>query len=129
MPKTVRDLTSEELRAYRPWTRVVARLKDPERDRQRERSWGVARASARLLKEHYGVKRVVVFGSLLSEEGFTPWSDVDLAVSGLKPARYYDAVGAVLDLGVSAGVEVDVVDLDTCPDKMRRAVETRGVVL
>jgi predicted nucleotidyltransferase len=129
MARTASDLTSEELRSYRPWARIAEWSKDPVREERRTRAWEAARAGAELLKGQYGARRVTAFGSLLSEEGFTPWSDVDLAVSGLEPGLYYDAAGAVLDLGASLGVEIDVVDLDTCPSELRRAVETRGMDL
>ncbi|MDW7712505.1 MAG: hypothetical protein SCH98_18735 [Deferrisomatales bacterium] len=129
MARTVRDLTSEELRSYRPWARIAQWRDDPVREERRNLAWEAAQAGAQLLKERYGAKRVTAFGSLLSKEAFTPWSDVDLAVSGLEPGLYYDAAGAVLDLGAALGVKIDVVDLDTCPGELRRAVDTRGVDL
>ncbi|MBI5444881.1 MAG: nucleotidyltransferase domain-containing protein, partial [Deltaproteobacteria bacterium] len=108
MPRTARDLTPEERSSYRPWLRIAERAEDPARGERRDRAWEAARAGAALLKERYGAKRVTAFGSLLKEEAFTPWSDVDLAVSGLDAGHYYDAAGAVLDLGASLGVKIDV---------------------
>ena len=129
MARTAKDLTSEELRSYRPWARISEWSGDPSREERRRRAWEAARASAGLLKARYGVRRVTAFGSLLSEERFTPWSDVDLAVSGLAPGLYYDAAGAVLDLGASLGVRIQVVDMDDCSTELRRAVETQGTDL
>ncbi|MBI5016703.1 MAG: nucleotidyltransferase domain-containing protein [Deltaproteobacteria bacterium] len=129
MPRTARDLTPEELGSYRPWLRIAERSKDPARVERRARAWDAARAGAALLKERYGARRVAAFGSLLSAEAFTPWSDVDLAVSGLDAGLYYEAAGAALDLGASLGVKIDVIDLDSCPSELRRAIETRGMDL
>ena len=129
MPRTARELTPEELVLYRPWLRLAEGSRDPAREERRNRAWVVARAGAALLKERFGARRVRVFGSLLSEEAFTPWSDVDLAVSGLDSGLYYDAAGAVLDLGASFDVKVDVIDLDGCSSELRRAVEIRGMDL
>ncbi|MCA2625919.1 MAG: nucleotidyltransferase domain-containing protein, partial [Microcystis sp. M20BS1] len=40
----------------------------------------IAQKCASLLKEKYGVTKVVLFGSLLNYEEITPHSDLDLAV-------------------------------------------------
>lgn len=129
MSRTAKDLSPAELRRYRPWARIAVWSADPSREEKRKRAWEAALASARLLKTRYGASRVTAFGSLLSPERYTPWSDLDLAVSGVAPGFYYDAAGAVLDLGASLGIKIDVVDLDDCPAELRQAVEAQGTDL
>jgi predicted nucleotidyltransferase len=68
------------------------------RQQRRQRAWVVARQAAALLKARYAATRVAVFGSLPDPERFHPWSDVDMAVWGLSPERYFEAVAGLLDL-------------------------------
>jgi len=66
----------------------------------------IERAAEALRKE--GAREVYVFGSAATgrlREG----SDVDLAVSGLPPRRYLEALGAAIDI---LQRPVDLVDLD-----------------
>lgn len=60
----------------------------------RARIRGRLPAVVRLLVDDYGAKRVVLFGSLVRDEG-KPGSDVDLLVDGL-------AIGQLLDATVEA---------------------------
>lgn len=126
MSRTAGELSAEELCAYRPWARIAvwsdARAVEP----RRRLAWSAARAGAALLRTRYGAQRVLVFGSLVAPERFTPWSDVDLAMTGVPAASFYEAVGAVADLGRETGIKIDVVDLDSCPTGLRSRVEAEG---
>jgi predicted nucleotidyltransferase len=78
-----------------------------------DRAWDTARSAARLLKESYEARRVVVFGSLASESRFTKWSDIDLAAWGIPYDKFFRAVAAVNDLGGEFSVDlVDPVKLE-----------------
>ena len=92
-----------------------------------EHGWKVAREAARLLRENYGVSRVRVFGSLVHEGRFHPGSDIDLAVEGLKPDDYWEAVTSVLFLDDQ--VPVEVIDQTICRPEIREVVEQEGVDL
>jgi len=129
MSKTAQDLTIEELRSYRPWLNFERYQKDPEVAKRMERAWEVARTAARLLKTHYGATRVVAFGSLVHKTLFTPWSDVDLAASGLPPEDYYNAAGAAMDLGLELGIKVDVVDTEDCSPDFLEDIKKEGIEL
>ncbi|WP_448591074.1 nucleotidyltransferase family protein [Thermoflexus hugenholtzii] len=128
MPKTAADLTPEELEAYREaWRRRWAE-EEARRARRQERAWAVARAAARLLKEHFGARRVRAFGSLP-----TPWfrerSDIDLAVEGVPPERLGEAEAALAEL--APDFRVDLVPLEALRDAPRllRRIEEEGVDL
>lgn len=129
MPKTAKDLTKREMLAYRPWLVMESYRLDPETKSKKEHAWMVAKDVAALLKQRYGATRVVAFGSIVRESGFTPWSDVDLAVWGLAPEDYFDAIGEAMDLGLDGRVKVDVVDMDRCSSALREAVDGEGVDL
>jgi len=127
MGKTARELSTEELRAYRPLQALEDYQKDPAVAERRERAWEVARAAAGLLKIRYGATRVVVFGSLAQKTPFTPWSDIDLAVWGIKPEQYFAAAGAVMDMGLDSGIKVDLVDPENCSKEFQADIEVDGI--
>lgn len=83
--------------------------------------------AARVLREQYNANRVVVFGSLLHESRFTPWSDVDIAAWGIPPEQTFRAIGAIMDLDSS--LEVNLVDVNTCTPSLLEAIEQESVEL
>ena len=58
--------------------------------------------------QHNGAREVYVFGSHARGDA-RPGSDLDLAVRGVPPERFYRAVG---ELCSALSISVDVVDLD-----------------
>ena len=56
-----------------------------------------------------GATGVYVFGSVASEGSLRPGGDVDLAVTGVPPGRFYRALGRVMRI---MSCDVDLVDLD-----------------
>jgi predicted nucleotidyltransferase len=129
MSKTASELTKEELRSYRPWLNMEQHRKDPEASRRRDDAWKVAQVAAAMLKKRFGATRVVVFGSLARKTVFTPWSDIDLAVWGIAPEKYYQAAGAAMDIGLEEAIRVDVVDPGDCDRKFLETVEQEGIDL
>ena len=63
-----------------------------------ERAWEAAREAAHILKGRFGADRVRVFGSLVHEEMLHSGSDIDLAVEGLRPIDYWEALASVMFL-------------------------------
>ncbi len=129
MAKTATELSIEKIRSYCPWRNLERLQKDPEVSKRREHAWNVARIAAELLKTRYGATQVVVFGSLVHKTGFTPWSDVDLAVWGITPEEYYSAAGSAMDLGLESGIKVDVVDTEDCAPEFLADIEIEGIEL
>ena len=123
MARTALDLTSEELRSYRP-DRKLDKWQVAER---RERAWEFARIAARLLRERFGAARVVAFGSLAHRSWFSPWSDIDLAAWGIPADQFYRAVAAVT--GISPDFQVDLVDPEDCRQSVRQSIELEGIEL
>ncbi len=127
MTKTASELSTEELRSYRLWLSMERHRKDPEVSRRRDDAWRVARIAAELLKQRFGAKRVVAFGSLARKTVFTQWSDIDLAVWGIAPEEYYRAAGAAMDIGLEDGIRVDVVDAGDCGPQFLAEIEQEGI--
>lgn len=129
MAKTARDLRVEELQDYRPLQTIEAYRKDPALAKRRDRAWALACNTSDLLKKAYGARRVVVFGSLARKGIFTPWSDIDLAVWGMKPEDYYPAAGAAMDAGLERGIRIDVLDAESCSQALVKDIEESGIEL
>jgi len=82
---------------------------------------GLAAALAEL-----GATRVWVFGSIV-EGGFdADRSDIDLAVEGLPPARYFTALGELL---MRAPAPVDLVAIEDAPESLRGHIRTAGELI
>ena len=128
---TVHHLTPEKLAVYRA---TAQRRREQERaavDLRRKQAWIAARQAAKLLKSQFNASRVVLFGSLTREDGFTRWSDVDIAAWGIDPEETFRAIGAILDMNGAVEVKVasqyqapGAMDLSRAKDHHRR-VERR----
>ena len=129
MAKTVLELTPEEKLAYRLGAAIEQRkwAGDSRTEERWQQAQLLARQSAKLLREEFGASRVRLFGSATRRPWFTPWSDVDLAVWGLAPERFFAAVAAVTK--ISAEIAVDLVDAEQCSQAVRTAIERDGAEL
>jgi len=83
----------------------------------------VQRAAA-ILRGH-GATEVYVYGSVTTDRWNPEWSDLDLAVRGLPPERYFRASGDVVR---SIECEVDVLDLDV-PSRLVTFLQEEGELL
>jgi predicted nucleotidyltransferase len=129
MGKTALELSPEEWRAFQPAEAIRRRKMDRKgvTAARRDNAWRAAQHAAELLKNEFGASRVVVFGSLAYEDGFTPWSDLDLAAWGIEPSQFYRAVAAVT--GVSSEIKIDLVDPESCKPRLRETIEREGIEL
>ena len=120
-------VTEEEMKLYRAtaqrrWAKERQQLTE-----RHQRAWMLTSRAAALLKEQFGVRKVVVFGSLVREDLFHPQSDVDLAVWGLDERRYYRLVAQLLAL--DPGIKIDLVMIEDAPITLRTRIEHEGVVV
>ncbi|MEW6753112.1 MAG: nucleotidyltransferase domain-containing protein [Candidatus Latescibacterota bacterium] len=122
---TTLPISPEAMGAYRATARQRLAQERPRAALRREQAWILARSLATLLRERFGASRVAVFGSLVHEDCFTPWSDLDLAVWGLRPEDAFRALGVAMDMG--GPIAVDLVDADACRPALRAAIEEEGV--
>jgi len=80
------------------------------------------RKAAEFLRSVFAAKEVFVFGSLARRGALTPWSDIDLAATGITPARFFEAVGLVT--GLNAEFKVDLLDLETSPPALSERIRS-----
>jgi uncharacterized protein len=83
-----------------------------------------ARSAAQMLRQKFGVTRVVLFGSM-RDRNIHENSDIDLAVWGLPESDYFKAVGKLQGLGK---FQFDLVEPQNASSYIRDAI-SRGIEL
>jgi predicted nucleotidyltransferase len=129
MAKTALELSPEEWKTYRPDTIAAQRSEDERKAirQRRQKAIRLARRAAKLLREEFGAKRVMLFGSLAHRGWFTRWSDIDLAAWGIPPKKFYAAVAAMT--AMSEAFRIDLVDPEACSPSLREAILSEGIPL
>ncbi len=89
--------------------------------------WVLAKKAAKLLKEKFGVQRVVVFGSITQKELYHLHSDLDIAVWGLDEKKIHRAVAKLLELDPSQ--RVDLVRIEDVRDSLRSVIDQESVLI
>lgn len=82
------------------------------------------REVAKMLKSRFGVRRVVLFGSLAHASWFAYDSDVDLAVEGLETKDFWDAWRLAEEM--LGDRPVDIIEIETATESLRRAIDRHG---
>jgi len=49
-----------------------------------------------LLSKGYGCKKIYLYGSAIKDRPFAPWSDIDLAIEGLKDEKFLEVYALFL---------------------------------
>lgn len=126
---TALELTRHEWRRYIESAKHRMPLAKPTPSEIKEREQLLERVheAATILKNQFGAKNVILFGSLVHGAWFTSKSDVDLAVKGLDANHYWKAWGVVEEI-ISDRV-VELVDLETARDSLREEILQYGIEL
>ncbi|PLV56769.1 nucleotidyltransferase family protein [Thermotoga sp. SG1] len=116
---------------YEEYIRAWVERKKKEEEKMKllaQRALEEAKKVTSVLREKYGVKRVVLFGSLAKylrgAEEFTERSDIDLAVEGLPKEAYFRVLSEINRL---SEFEIDLIDLEGCPAFLRNLIEREGM--
>jgi predicted nucleotidyltransferase len=128
MPTTL-ELTPAERARYIAAARLRAASPPtpdaPSLQREREVLLDRVRLIATELKARFGVRRVILFGSLAHGAWFTADSDIDLAVDGLQEDSYWEAWRVVEQFIPDR--PVDLVELDAASLSLRETIESDGI--
>ena len=127
MPKTALQMTHAEWKRYNPSRNLYSNAHDRaiRLSEGRADALKVARQAAGLLREQFGARKVMIFGSLAGNTGFTEFSDIDLAAWGISGDKYYQAVAAVT--GLSDRYQIDLVDPELCRASIKQIILEQGV--
>ena len=116
-----------KLAAYKATTHQRQELERQQLAHRCQQALEVARCAATLLKERFGASRVVLFGSVVREDLFTRWSDVDIAAWGIPPGDTFKAVAALM--GLDEEIEINLMDIGTCRPAVLASIERDGIEL
>lgn len=126
-PTTEQQIVERVLTARAERPQFLARMKV-----KQQQGMEIARQCAKVLKEQFGVSKVVLFGSMLDVESIFEDSDIDLAVWGL-PSDLYWKAGCTLDNIIwESGSDfppIDLVDVNDAQPHIIKAIEQEGVEL
>lgn len=124
---TEQQIVERILRARAERPQFLARMKV-----RQQQGWEIARQCALVLKEQFGVSKVVLFGSMLDAESIFEDSDIDLAVWGLPPNLYWKAGCALDEIVFQSGYDfspIDLVDVNDAKPHIFQAIEREGIEL
>ena len=126
---TALELTRKGWKPYLEAARNRPAPPEPTMEERGERARLLARVreAAAALKARFGVRRVVLFGSLAHGAWFVPDSDVDLAVEGLASTDYWRAWRLVEE--IIGDRLVDLIEIEKAGESLRRAIERYGIEL
>ena len=123
---TALEMKPEEWRKFKPGRKIATRVaRTKYLEERRAKGLELAKKASFLLRQRYGAKRVVVFGSLARTKAFSACSDIDLAAWGIAPDKFFSAVAAVT--GLSPDFKIDLVEPDTCREAMRDSILKHGI--
>ena len=120
-------ISPEQMKIYKRTARERQARDEQAMHARREAAWSVARQAARPLKERFGAKRVIVFGSLAHGAWFHARSDIDLAVEGIAPGDFFRAWAKLDYLG--SHFEFDLIEYEFAPAHLRDVIDEQGVEL
>jgi predicted nucleotidyltransferase len=122
---TALEMKREEWHRFNPAKNITVRIAKGEGIKRREKALAVAKQAASILRQQFGAYKVVAFGSLLSGEMFSSWSDIDLAAWGIEADSFYSAVAVVT--GLSTEFNIDLVEPDTCRKVIKETIQKHGI--
>jgi predicted nucleotidyltransferase len=99
-----------------------------ERKHLAEDAQRAASVCAELLAKKFGAKRVYLFGSAKDTEAFHKRSDIDLAVEGLSPQKYFTAL-AELRGSIPGKLDLDLVPLEDAYPELKKLIKSKGKLL
>ncbi|MDF1594371.1 MAG: nucleotidyltransferase domain-containing protein [Desulfobacterales bacterium] len=126
---TALELKREDWARYKKGLnrKVISRRFTRQEKDERDRLLNRIRELAQMLKSQFGVRKVILFGSLARTYWFGPGSDVDLAVEGLETKKYWKAWKLAED--IIADRRVDFVEIESLGDSLKKSINKYGVEL
>ncbi|MGK7959470.1 nucleotidyltransferase family protein [Crocosphaera sp.] len=118
------DLSLDKLLIYRETAKNNWQKTRQQREHRLKKAWELVDLSKTVLKENFGVTKVMVFGSILNENCFNLASDVDIAAWGISPIDTFKAMGELRELDDE--IEVNLVDINACSQQLKEKILQEG---
>lgn len=118
--------TPAEMARYIATARQRQQIEHQQKKQRQQQGQQIAKQAAERLKAHFHVQRVWLFGSMLTLHRVHSHSDIDLAVEGLEPRHYLDAVIELLDL---SEFSIDLVQVEYTQPSLLETIKQQGLEL
>lgn len=92
-----------------------------------QRGWHTAHRIAEMLYEKFGATKVAVFGSLVENDAFSQWSDIDIVVWGLPTENYFKALSAATN--ISSLFKVDIIDFEKSKGLFKERLQKQHILI
>ncbi len=86
-----------------------------------------ARAISEMLRARYGVKKVILFGSIVEGDYLHKGTDIDLLVEGLNPEDFLKAGAEAMKL--ASPFDVDMIPMEKADRLIKERAEKEGISL
>lgn len=116
-------LTQEQIKKYKSGWIKRQKEKEDALKLKHELALKKAREMARVLKNKYGIKKVVLFGSAVNGK-FWEHSDLDIAVYGMDEGQYLDIAWELFEIALP--FKVDLIPVEKASVKLLRKIEEEG---
>ena len=123
MDRTASVLSPADLASYRKALKKLRSGKKPDFARV-QKAQKIARQAALMLKEQFGVEKVILFGSVVHPHLFHAGSDIDLAIWDLTGREYFRAVGLLQSL--DAEIKIDLVVFSEASPVLQAVIQRDG---
>lgn len=123
-PSKIKEYSLEKLDSYRKTAEINWQKSEKARKNRLKKAWKLVHLARVLLKEKFGATKIIIFGSILNENCFTQWSDVDIAVEGIASIDTFQAIGMVREL--SDEIELNLVDINACSMSLKQHILQEG---
>ncbi len=123
MNRTISTLPPADLELYRKALKSRKPMKGLDGFRLKQAK-KVARHAALILKKQFGVKKIVLFGSIIHPGLFHSHSDIDIAIWGLKGREYYRAVGILQ--GLDPDISIDLIAFENATPSLQDVIRREG---
>ena len=125
IPKTASALTPADIDLFSANLKTRQLTMDQQMQQRLQAAHLVALRAAKLLKEQFAAKSVVLFGSVVTPGLFHSRSDIDLAVWGIQESEYYRVVGLLQSL--DSRFPIDLILFEEASTSLQQTIRKEGM--
>jgi len=118
------DILEKDMAAYKATALARWKSKQEKLDNRRKKAWAVAKKASEFLKQKYHAKKVMIFGSMVHNYWYSETSDIDLAVWGINPDLYFNAIAELQ--GISYDYKIDMVSCEKADKNLLQSIFDEG---
>ncbi len=116
--------TPDEMKKYVTGWKKRKREKDARLEKKQKDALEKASRVADMLKNKYGVEKVILFGSTATGN-FWDHSDIDIAVLGLDESKYLDIIWEASSLAFP--FSIDIVPIEKVSELLHQKIQREGM--